>query len=95
MTRKQRQTVIEAMRMLKAGADEGERLARLVQPLDIGAVDPDRERAILALKRHADELAAAAAGVASAIALHVGATTVLDRVKFPRAKPIGSSKPQP
>lgn len=95
MTKKQRQTVIEAMRMLKAGAEEGERLARRVQPLDIGATDADRMLAILALKRHVDELANAASAIGSAIGMHAGATPILDRAKFPRAKPLSVSRKDP
>jgi hypothetical protein len=92
VNRKQRRVIVEAIRLLKTKCDEAERLAGLVQPLDLGPVDHERSKATLALQLQVTELAQLARGIEDTLASHIGATAILDRAKYPRAKPLSSSK---
>ena len=94
MTRQQRQLIIEAFRMIKIRAEEGERLARAILTQDIGATTLPRQGALVALKDQAANIAEGAANLTTGIGLHIGAVTVLDVIKYPRAKTLSTSRPK-
>lgn len=91
MNRKQRQIVIEAFRMIRLRAEEGEKMARELVAQDLGPSEGSRTVAILAVKAYAETTARAAASLAKFLDDHLGATAVLDLVKYPRAKVLSSS----
>lgn len=88
MTRKDRKTLIGAYALLRIRAEEGEKLARALVPQDIGATTRDRHAGLAALQKHTERFAKEAALVLQGIEEAIGATAILDRARFPRAKPI-------
>ncbi len=95
MTRKQRQTVIEAFKLLSIAAEEGTTRARALSIQDLGPVASARTIEIMALHALAEQIAKDAATLATGIGHHIGATAILDRAKYPRAKTLSSSRPPP
>ena len=92
MNRKQRQIVIEAFRMIRLRAEEGEKMARALDTQDLGPTPGARTAAIMAVQAYALTTARSADALANFLDAHLGATAVLDLVKYP-AKTLSSSKP--
>ncbi len=92
MNRKQRQLIIEAFRMIRIRAEEGEKFARQIVAQDIGPTADARTAAVMAVRAFAETTARASAALLKGLDDHLGANEIIDRAKYPRAKTLSSSK---
>lgn len=87
MNRKERQLLIEVFRTIRIEAEAGEQAAREIVAQDIGPTSSPRTKRIDHIAVRAKALAEIAANLAKALESHRGATAVLDRIKYPTARP--------
>lgn len=92
MNRKGQRLLIEAFRRIRIAAEEGEAMSRVLSVQDIGPTAADRRKAIEALVKQATGLASLTTLLLQSLNDHLASSAVLDAIKYPRAKPLSSSK---
>ena len=92
MTRKNRQILIEAFRILRINAEQGEALARGLVPQDIGVTTHDRYADLTLIQNHVTEMVANTTVLLKSIEGAIGSQVILDRAHFPRAKPVSKGR---
>lgn len=87
MNQKQKQLLLGIFRQLESKSVEGQRLVRLIQAVDVGAITVDRLNEILVVKAHVDSLVEMMKSVQDSTDKLVGATLVQDQAENPKRPP--------
>lgn len=87
MNRKQKTTILNALRHVKLAVEEAEKRASAIPVIDIGASTKTHNAQAHALKTQLDEIGSLVGVLRESYDAHIGATAVLDAVNFPRSRP--------
>ena len=95
MNRRSRQLVIEAFRLIRISAEEGEKLAREITLQDIGPASQANRRTLTLLRNLAETLAIGSGKLLEGIEQHAGASPLLEEIRRKQHREETRAKPLP